>query len=204
MAIDWSRCVDNPRSWDYEEQNNFKKLQLRSGKIFLLSNKDFNEQLDHNPAYINIEMRSLVGTYYDVKRTAIILFNPQDIVMLNMLAGPFLTKKINNFRYVDEVNGKKIDGFEIIKWACGTYTKYHPVMNGILTTDPIKFCIPNFCNWTKFYSVKNCHLRHDTFKNDPMYTKKWRGELFETYEFSTIKTLKEKDSFYSEWEGDLV
>jgi hypothetical protein len=190
QKIDWSKCIGPPNEWPIVEQYNFEKLSLRSGKVFILSLTYFNEHLENNPAYINIESRSLISFHYQgFGKIAIILFNPKDIIMFNMLVGGNAKNKINDFDYVLPVTSNYPHHQQLIKWDCGTFTLHHPVINGILTNAKKKLCFPRFNKSSIFYSVKECPLTFEKFWNDDQYHKKWRSELGEVYKFDKIKKM---------------
>jgi hypothetical protein len=197
MNINWSKCNGHPDMWPYKEQEDFRNLNLRSGKVFLIPLLFFKDHLDHNPAYINIESRSLIShRYQGFDQIAITLFNPQDITMFRMLAGGNVKTKINNFDYVWPEHIKHPQGTTIIKWACGTYTEYHSSMGSLTKATKKKMCIPIIGQSSIFYSVRSCSLTHEEFWNNDEHHKRWRSELHNTFTLVNIKSINDMRSFY--------
>jgi hypothetical protein len=164
---------------------------LKLGEIFLFPIDYFNDHLDKNPAYISIELRSLIG-YWPEGKVAVIVFNNADKTMLTLLGGNSIQHKKNNLRFVKSNNSRQCEKYQLIEWACGTFTPYHRVFAELSTPAKHKVCLPRYGKTAKFYSLRKSKFTLNQIHGDIRFMPYWRNELSDTYEYINIKTVMEK------------
>jgi hypothetical protein len=163
---------------------------LKTGEIFLFPVEYFNEHLDKNLAYINIECRSLIG-YWPHHKIAVIVFNESDKTMLTLLGSNAIKSKKNNLQFVREIHGRTCEKKELVQWGCGKFTPNHKIFAELTKPVNYKLCLPRYGQTAKFYSIRKSKICLEDI-HDLRFMPYWRSELSDIYEYENIDKVVER------------